>query len=405
MDYVTNDPSLENNAIENPYLLLTPGPLSTSPTVRQAMMKDWCTWDKDYNDLVQGIRSRLVSLALPKHPERQAEFTSVLMQGSGSASVESVIGSVIGDDDKLLVLANGAYGKRIGQIASVLRIEHKLWDFGEADAIDLDALKTLLEEDRLLNADKPFTHVAVVHCETTTGRLNPIEAIAPIVQAANCSFIVDAMSSFGGIPMDVAELNIDFLISSANKCIQGVPGFGFVIANRQKLEASAGTARSLSLDLYDQWKGMEDGGGKWRFTSPTHTVRAFDQALSELEEEGGIPARYARYQENHDVLVAGMRKLGFQTLLEDAVQSPFITTFFNPEEASYHFNEFYARLKANGFVIYPGKVSDADCFRIGNIGHVFPEDMARLIDVIEHQRYWLEDNTTVTPSLEQTATA
>ncbi|MFC3153337.1 2-aminoethylphosphonate--pyruvate transaminase [Litoribrevibacter euphylliae] len=405
MDYVTNDPSLENNAIENPYLLLTPGPLSTSPTVRQAMMKDWCTWDKDYNDLVQGIRSRLVSLALPKHPERQAEFTSVLMQGSGSASVESVIGSVIGDDDKLLVLANGAYGKRIGQIASVLRIEHKLWDFGEADAIDLDALKTLLEEDRLLNGDKPFTHVAVVHCETTTGRLNPIEAIAPIVQAANCSFIVDAMSSFGGIPMDVAELNIDFLISSANKCIQGVPGFGFVIANRQKLEASAGTARSLSLDLYDQWKGMEDGGGKWRFTSPTHTVRAFDQALSELEEEGGIPARYARYQENHDVLVAGMRKLGFQTLLEDAVQSPFITTFFNPEEACYHFNEFYARLKANGFVIYPGKVSDADCFRIGNIGHVFPEDMARLIDVIEHQRYWLEDNTTATPSLEQTATA
>ena len=397
MDTPNRNQQLDTLIPENPYLLLTPGPLSTSPTVRQAMLKDWCTWDDDYNQLVEGIRSRLVTLALPNAPEKQDDYTSVLMQGSGSASVESVIGSVIGSDDKLLILANGAYGKRIGQIAEVLGIQNKRWDFGESGAVDLAALETLLAEET------DFTHVAVVHCETTTGRLNPIEAISPIVKRAGCQFIVDAMSSFGGIPMDVSELDIDFLISSANKCIQGVPGFGFVIANRQALEASKGNARSLALDLYDQWKGMEDGHGKWRFTSPTHTVRAFDQAMLELAEEGGIEARYQRYKENHRVLVEGMRSLGFETLLDDEVQSPFITTFFNPEHPSYNFRAFYDRLKAEGFVIYPGKVSDADCFRIGNIGHVFPEDMARLITAIEGQRYWLEETDVSSESAQQNA--
>ena len=392
MDTPNRNQQLDTLIPENPYLLLTPGPLSTSPTVRQAMLKDWCTWDDDYNQLVESIRARLVTLALPKAPEKLDEYTSVLMQGSGSASVESVIGSVIGSDDKLLILANGAYGKRIGQIAQVLGIQNKLWDFGESGAVDLFALETLLSEET------DFTHVAVVHCETTTGRLNPIEAIAPIVKKFGCKFIVDAMSSFGGIPIDVSELGIDFLISSANKCIQGVPGFGFVIAQRQALEASKGNARSLALDLYDQWKGMEDGNGKWRFTSPTHTVRAFDQAMLELAEEGGIEARYQRYKENHRVLVEGMRSLGFETLLDDPVQSPFITTFFNPDHQAYNFRAFYDRLKAEGFVIYPGKVSDADCFRIGNIGHVFPEDMARLITAIEGQRYWLEDSETSSES-------
>ena len=392
MDTPNRNQQLDTLIPENPYLLLTPGPLSTSPTVRQAMLKDWCTWDDDYNQLVESIRARLVTLALPKAPEKLDEYTSVLMQGSGSASVESVIGSVIGSDDKLLILANGAYGKRIGQIAQVLGIQNKLWDFGESGAVDLFALETLLSEET------DFTHVAVVHCETTTGRLNPIEDIAPIVKKSGCKFIVDAMSSFGGIPIDVSELGIDFLISSANKCIQGVPGFGFVIAQRQALEASKGNARSLALDLYDQWKGMEDGNGKWRFTSPTHTVRAFDQAMLELAEEGGIEARYQRYKENHRVLVEGMRSLGFETLLDDPVQSPFITTFFNPDHHAYNFRAFYDRLKAEGFVIYPGKVSDADCFRIGNIGHVFPEDMARLITAIEGQRYWLEDSETSSES-------
>lgn len=374
---------------ENPYLLLTPGPLSTSPTVRQAMMKDWCTWDQEYNQLVNAIRDRLVALALPgkeNSAEEKNKYTTVLMQGSGSASVESVIGSVIPRDGKLLVLANGTYGKRIGQVANVLAIDAKVWDFGEQGAIDLDAL------EKELSGDHGYSHVAVVHCETTTGRLNPIEQIAPIVKSAGICLILDAMSSFGGVSIDVAKLDIDYLVSSANKCIQGVPGFGFIIAKRSALEMTKGFARSLSLDLYDQWQGMEQGGGKWRFTSPTHTVRAFDQALIELEEEGGIDVRHQRYLENHKILVAGMRSLGFATMLEDDVQSPFITTFYNPTEDGYQFEEFYRRLKLRGFVIYPGKVSDADCFRIGNIGHVFPEDMERLITAISAERYWLPEN-------------
>lgn len=372
------------NAIpDNPYLLLTPGPLSTSPSVRQAMMKDWCTWDQEYNQLVNAIRERLVTLALPESHDVSSDYTCVLMQGSGSASVESVIGSVIPNSGKLLVLANGTYGKRIGQIADVLSIDNKVWDFGEQGAIDLAAL------EQQLSGDHGYSHVAVVHCETTTGRLNPIEQIAKIVKKTDTCLIVDAMSSFGGVPIDVAKLEIDFLISSANKCIQGVPGFGFIIAKRSALTATKGFARSLSLDLYDQWTCMEEGGGKWRFTSPTHTVRAFDQALIELEQEGGINARYQRYQQNHKVLVDGMRSLGFKTMLNDEVQSPFITTFYNPTDAGYQFQEFYRRLKLKGFVIYPGKVSDADCFRIGNIGHVFPDDMERLIKVIDSELYWL----------------
>ncbi|MBU2964112.1 2-aminoethylphosphonate--pyruvate transaminase [Amphritea sp. 2_MG-2023] len=372
------------NAIpDNPYLLLTPGPLSTSPSVRQAMMKDWCTWDQEYNQLVNAIRERLVTLALPESHDVSNDYTCVLMQGSGSASVESVIGSVIPNSGKLLVLANGTYGKRIGQIADVLSIDNKVWDFGEQGAIDLAAL------EQQLSGDHGYSHVAVVHCETTTGRLNPIEQIAKIVKKTDTCLIVDAMSSFGGVPIDVAKLEIDFLISSANKCIQGVPGFGFIIAKRSALTAAKGFARSLSLDLYDQWTCMEEGGGKWRFTSPTHTVRAFDQALIELEQEGGINARYQRYQQNHKVLVDGMRSLGFKTMLNDEVQSPFITTFYNPTDAGYQFQEFYRRLKLKGFVIYPGKVSDADCFRIGNIGHVFPDDMERLIKVIDSELYWL----------------
>lgn len=222
----------------------------------------------------------------------------------------------------------------------------------------------------------------MVHCETTTGVLNPLDAIAEVVKRHGKVLIVDAMSSFGGVPVDMAELGIDFMISSANKCIQSVPGFGFIIARRSLLERCKGVARSLSLDLYDQWETMEKGHGKWRFTSPTHVVRAFMQALKELDAEGGIAARYARYCENHRTLVEGMRSLGFKTLLPDEEQSPVITSFYYPTE-NFDFKDFYLKLKAKGFVIYPGKISQADTFRIGNIGDVFPADFVRLIEAVK----------------------
>lgn len=364
--------------MKNEYLLLTPGPLSTSETVREAMLKDWCTWDDDYNkEIVEVIRAKLVKLATQKDG-----YTSVLMQGSGTASVEATIGSAIDQDGKLLVVDNGAYGARIAQIAQYLKIPCHVVSPGEISQPNLNEVETALA------SDPSITHVAIVHCETTTGMLNPIEEIASIAKAHEKIVILDAMSSFGGIPIDIADLGIDFMISSANKCIQGVPGFGFVIAKQSELEKCQGLARSLSLDLYDQWHCMEVNQGKWRFTSPTHTVRAFYQALLELEEEGGVTARYHRYQTNQTTLVAGMRSLGFEPLLNVELHSPIITSFYSPNHSDYQFKEFYTRLKAEGFVIYPGKVSNADCFRIGNIGEVYPADIERLIGAIEEAMYW-----------------
>ena len=366
--------------IENPYLLLTPGPLSTSPTVRQAMLRDWCTWDDDYNlGVVTPIRECLIGLATATRPQ---EYTAVLMQGSGTFSVEAMIGTAVPRDGRLLVLANGEYGNRLGRIAVTLGIDTILHDSGELSPPDLDRLAAEL------GADASITHVACVHNETTTGMMNPLATIADIVKFHGRIFLVDSMSAFGGVPLDVAALGIDFLVSSANKCIQGVPGFGFVIARISELAKCQGRSRSLSLDLHDQWQGMEKGKGKWRFTSPTHVVRAFAQALAELHEEGGVAARFARYTENQRRLVEGMESLGFRCLLPRTLQSPIITGFHNPETPDYDFMRFYGLLKEKGFVIYPGKVTGIDSFRIGTIGHVFPEDIDCLITAVGESMYW-----------------
>ena len=367
-----------NSLPDNPYLLLTPGPLSTTKTVKAAMLRDWCTWDDDYKELVQEVRAKLTRLAVGSGDG----YTSVLMQGSGTFCVESVIGTALPTTGKLLVLPNGAYGDRMVQIARTLKIACAANDSGEVDPPDLEKLEATLK------ADGAITHVAVVHSETTTGMLNPIEAIGRIVKKYGKVYIVDGMSSFGGTPINVAALDIDFIVSSANKCIQGVPGFGFIIAKEASLVKCRGQARSLALDMYDQWKAMEEDKGKWRYTSPTHVVRAFHQALRELEEEGGIARRAERYRRNHRTLVDGMRALGFRTLLPDACQGPFITSFYSPEDKRYNFKTFYDRLKARGFVIYPGKVSKASAFRIGTIGDVHPADMERLLKAIEASMFW-----------------
>jgi 2-aminoethylphosphonate-pyruvate transaminase len=371
-------PDIPLNLIpDNPYLLLTPGPLSTTKSVKRVMLRDWCTWDDDYNLIVTDIRRRLVRMAASEDG-----FTAVLMQGSGTFSVEAAITTAVPDGGKLLVLANGAYGRRMAQIARRQRIPCALIDSGELSPPHLDRL------DAALAADPGITHVAVVHCETATGMLNPVAEIGGIVKSHDRLFMVDAMSSFGGIPMDMAALGADYLVSSANKCIQGVPGFGFVIVRRQVLAQTEGRARSLSLDLFDQWRTMEEKGGKWRFTSPTHTVRAFAQALQELEAEGGVGARYLRYVENHRRLVEGMKQLGFVPLLASEHRSPIITAFFSPDAPDYRFDRFYADLKRRGFVIYPGKVTELDTFRIGTIGDVYPADIDRLLAAIGGSMDW-----------------
>ena len=363
------------------YLLLTPGPLSTTATVRAAMLQDSCTWDADYNlGVVEPIRRELVRLATG--PEYESDYSAVLLQGSGSYVVESVLGSAIGSDECLLIINNGAYGARMGEMARCLGLRHHELDCGETTRPEPAAI------DAMLARHPEITHLAIVHCETTTGMLNPLEEVAALCQRRGIRLIVDAMSSFGGIPIDMGRLGIEFLISSANKCIQGVPGFGFVIARRAALTACAGRARSVSLDLHAQWQTMEQQGGKWRFTSPTHTVLAFAQALRELDEEGGIAARHQRYSENQRTLVAGMAELGFAPLLPEQWQSPIITAFYSPAHPDYRFADFYQRLKGQGFVIYPGKVSQADCFRIGNIGDVTPARVRALLAAMASACYW-----------------
>ena len=361
-----------------PYILLTPGPLTTSDTVREAMLRDWCTWDEDYNNLVQDLRARLLAIA----GEDTGGYTTVLMQGSGSFVVESVIGSVTPRDGKLLVVSNGAYGDRMETIALMLGIHMQKYRVSDSETPDPEKIREILA------GDPAITHVAAVHVETTTGILNPVARIASAVKEAGKTLIIDSMSGFGGVSMDVPALNADFVVSSANKCIQGTPGFGFVIARTSELEKCRGRARSHALDLYDQWYQMEKGKGKWRFTSPTHIVRAFYQALTELEQEGGVAAREKRYRENHRILKEGMLKLGFTMVIPEAMQSHIITSFYPPQVEEYDFKRFYRNLKDRGFVIYPGKLTETETVRIGNIGDIFPEDKRQLLVAVEESMYW-----------------
>ena len=352
--------------------LFTPGPLTTSLTVKQAMLRDAGSWHFEFNEVVRQIRSRLIALAGLK-PD--AGFEAILMQGSGSFGVEAVLASAVPAAGKVLFLSNGAYAERMISMAQYLQIEFIALRSEEHETPDLDVLRRHLAED------PDITHVATVHCETTTGILNPIHEIGKIVQQAGRSYIVDAMSSFGAIPIDFDEGGIDYLISSANKCLEGVPGFSFVLARRQGLEANEGFARSLCLDLLAQLKGF-DKNGQFRYSPPTHSILAFAQALDELDQEGGIEARANRYRSNHRVLIEGMQRLGFKSYLDASLQSFIITSFFFPESQRFEFGDFYRRLSEQGMIIYPGKIAQLDLFRIGTIGRIFEADIRYLLTAI-----------------------
>ncbi len=352
-------------------ILFTPGPLTTSRAVKQAMLRDLGSRDIEFLALVRDIRRRLVSLAAVSTPDYEA----IPMQGSGTFALESVIGSVIPPTGKILIAANGAYGRRLVQIATALKIANDVIEGEEHQPI------SPMEIDRVLGGDPSFTHAAVVHCETSTGMINPVREIGEVVCRHARRYIVDAMSSFGGIPLNMSECRIDYLVSSANKCIEGVPGFAFVLARREALLATKGWARSLSLDLLAQWNGLESNG-QFRFTPPTHALLAFHQALKELEEEGGVDRRAARYRANRDMLLEGMRELGFEEFLRPELQGYIITAFHYPRHPLFNFETFYERLSEKGYVIYPGKTSQADCFRIGSIGHIFPDDIRHLLSAV-----------------------
>ena len=353
-------------------LLFTPGPLTTSDTVKQTMLHDLGSRDEAFIGAIKGVREKLLALT---GLSQEMGYEAVLMQGSGTFGIESVVGSVVPRGGKLLVLINGAYGRRIAHMAEVLGIEVVRQVCGEDQTPDLDTLEKNLAEDPAI------TNVFTVHCETTTGILNPIDEIGKRVKAAGKTYCVDAMSSFGAIPIDLEACGIDFLVSSANKCIEGVPGFSFIIARREALLATEGHARSLSLNLLAQWKGLESNG-QFRFTPPTHTILAFHQALLELEEEGGVAGRSRRYKANNDRLLSGMRELGFTPYLDPDKQGYIITSFYYPAHLDFDFETFYRQLSDRGLVIYPGKLSQADCFRIGNIGQIHREDIDRLLEAV-----------------------
>jgi 2-aminoethylphosphonate-pyruvate transaminase len=354
--------------------LFTPGPLTTSASVKQAMLRDLGSRDREFIGIVRDIRRRLLEIA---GVTQEGGFEAVLMQGSGTFTVESVISSAVGRGGKLLVVVNGAYGQRIARIARIHGIETVVVSSEE------NALPDCAAVERTLAADSAVSMVAAVHLETTSGIINPIEEIGRIVARHGRRYFVDSMSAFGAVPIDMTAASIDFLVSSANKCIQGVPGFGFAVCRRSALLETEGRSRTLSLDLLDQWRGLEQNG-QFRFTPPTHTILAFRQALEELAAEGGPAGRAERYRDNHRRLLAGMRRLGFREYVPEPLQSYVITSFHYPSDPAFDFETFYDRLSDRGFVIYPGKVTGADCFRIGNVGHLFATDIDALVAAVEN---------------------
>ncbi|KXU38999.1 2-aminoethylphosphonate--pyruvate aminotransferase [Ventosimonas gracilis] len=341
-----------------PYLL-TPGPLTTSRQTKEAMLRDWGSWDDDFKAVTAEVRRKLLAMA----GITDDSYLCVPMQGSGSFAVEAALSTAIPKDGKALILMNGAYGKRAAQMVDYLGRAHIDLDKGDYLPPQPD------EVDKLLSDNPGITTVFLVHCETSSGILNPLKAIAEVVKRHNKIFLVDSMSAFGALPITAEDIGFDLLVSSANKCVEGIPGFGFVIVRKDLLQASKGRAHSLALDLYEQWVYMEKTG-QWRFTPPTHAVVAFREALKQHEAEGGVDGRLKRYSDNRDRLVAGMRKMGFKTLLDEQWLSPIITTFFSPAHKNFEFGRFYNELKQRQFIIYPGKLTLAESFRVGCIGQI-----------------------------------
>jgi 2-aminoethylphosphonate-pyruvate transaminase len=297
------------------------------------------------------------------------------LQGSGTFSVEAAIGTVVPRTGHILVPQNGAYCQRIARICRVLGRKLTTLDYLE------NAQVSARDIERRLAADPSITHVALVHCETSTGILNPLEEIAQLVARAGKGLIVDAMSSFGALEIDARRTPFEAVVAASGKCLEGPPGMGFVIVRRDVLERCEGNCHSLSLDLYDQWVYMQKTT-QWRYTPPTHIVAAFDSAISQYLEEGGLRARGARYAQNCRTLIEGMARLGLRSFLPPAIQAPIIVTFHAPEIPGYAFKSFYNAVKSQGYILYPGKLTSVETFRVGCMGQLGPHGITGAVDAI-----------------------
>lgn len=351
--------------------LLTPGPLTTTMQTKEAMLHDWGSRDASFIAMNAHMRESLVRIA-----EGEGTHVCVPLQGSGTFTVEAALCTLIPTDGKALILINGAYGVRMTKILDYANRAYVTIETPEDVPVDLEAL------EETLNTDKDITHVCVIHCETTSGILNPIGDVAAIVDKQGRSLIIDSMSAFGAMPISAKTVKFDALMASSNKCLEGLPGLGFAIIRQSVLEKCQGNAHSLSLDLYEQWVNME-ATKQWRFTPPIHIIASFDSAITQYEEAGGQPARFKRYDNNRRILTDGMRELGFQTLLSDNLQAPIIVTFKMPADPKFVFDDFYDNLKEQGYIIYPGKLTVAPSFRIGCIGALNETHMNGVLKVIK----------------------
>ena len=352
-----------------PYLL-TPGPLTTSLRTRQSMLRDWGSWDVDFNSITGRVRERLLEIV-----HGSGTHECVPMQGSGTFSVEAAVGTLVPRAGHVLVPQNGAYCQRIARICRVLGRKLTSIDYAENTPV------AAADIERALRADPSITHVALVHCETSTGILNPLAEVAQVVSRHGRGLIVDAMSSFGALEIDARTTPFDALVAASGKCLEGPPGMGFVIARREALERCEENCHSLSLDLYDQWVYMKKTT-QWRYTPPTHVVAAFDAAITQYLEEGGLAARGARYARNCRTLIEGMSRLGLKSFLPAAIQAPIIVTFFAPESPRYVFKDFYDAVKAHGYILYPGKLTTVETFRVGCMGQLGERGIAGAVEAV-----------------------
>ena len=351
-------------------ILLTPGPLTTTLRTKLAMLRDWGSWDSDFNRVTAQVRASLLKII-----HAQESHVVVPLQGSGTFSVEAAVATLVPRDGHVLVLDNGAYCKRAARLTTLMGRRCSVVAFDEALPVSARAV------DDTLTTDPSVTHVVLIHCETGAGVWNPLRAIADVCAQHGKGLIVDAMSSFGALPIDARETRFDALIAASGKCLEGVPGMGFVFIRRAVLDACAGRSQSLAMDLHDQYSYMEKTG-QWRFTPPTHVVVALAEAIQQFEEEGGQPARLARYTRNYQTLIHGMARLGFMPFLAPEVQAPIIVTFHAPGDPRYEFKAFYAAARARGFLLYPGKLTQVETFRVGCIGALGSDEIEQAVHAV-----------------------
>jgi len=351
-------------------ILLTPGPLTTTLRTKLAMLKDWGSWDADFNAVTASVRSRLLDIV-----HGHDTHVVVPLQGSGTFSVEAAVATVVPRDGHVLVLDNGAYCKRAARLSQMMGRRASVVPFAEDETVSAEVLEAQLK------ADTSITHVILIHCETGTGVLNPLEAVAAVCERHGKGLIVDAMSSFGAIPIDARSTRFDALVAASGKCLEGVPGMGFVFLRKAIVDGCAGRSQSLAMDLHDQHIYMEKTG-QWRFTPPTHVLVALSEAIAQFVEEGGQPARLARYTDNCKTLVSGMTALGLKPFLRPELQAPIIVTFHAPSHPAYDFKRFYAAAKARGFLIYPGKLTQVETFRVGCIGAIGRVEVQQAVNAV-----------------------